>query len=58
MNKYFVLGLYLLLTYSSNSQNFTERVKSFITADTTIVAIENITLIDGTGNALKNYSNL
>ncbi|TBN06387.1 amidohydrolase [Hyunsoonleella flava] len=54
MNKYFVLGLYLLLTYSSNSQNFSERVKSFITVDTTIVAIENVTLIDGTGNALKN----
>lgn len=46
--------LFLIIsTINICAQNFSEIVKSFIVVDTTLVAIENVTLIDGTGNDIK-----
>ena len=37
----------------TNAQSFSPQVQAFITVDTTLVAITNVTVIDGTGNGIK-----
>ena len=51
----FILKFIALFFISAqlNAQKFTPQVRTFIAVDTTIVAIKNITVIDGTGNPIK-----
>lgn len=51
----FILKLITIafISLQLNAQDFTPQVKAFITVDTTIVAIKNVMIIDGTGGAIK-----
>ncbi len=46
-------SLLIFITFQINTQNFSPEVRRFITVDTSIVAITNVKIIDGTGNAIK-----
>lgn len=45
----FIISSFLTIGYA-NAQEFTKQVKAFIAIDTSIVAITNVTVIDGTGS--------
>ncbi|GGZ76879.1 amidohydrolase family protein [Algibacter mikhailovii] len=47
------LTLSILIGFQLNAQEFTNQVKTFISVDTTLVAITNVTVIDGTGNSIR-----
>ncbi|MGC6431499.1 MAG: amidohydrolase family protein [Jejuia sp.] len=53
MKNKIILFLFTVTTYTIYAQNFSERVKSFISVDTTLVAVKNVSLIDGTGKPLR-----
>lgn len=54
MNKKIILITISVLTvFKVASQNFTPQVKEFISVDTTMVAITNVTIIDGLGEDIK-----
>lgn len=49
-----ILSIWFIITTASIfCQNFSPEVKHFIVVDTSLVAISNVTLIDGTGNSIK-----
>lgn len=41
------------MTLQLASQEFSDQVKTFIAVDTSVVAIKNVMIIDGTGNSIK-----
>jgi imidazolonepropionase-like amidohydrolase len=43
----------ILMSFHLNAQNFTPEVGAFITVDSTLVAITNVTVIDGTGGPIR-----
>lgn len=47
------LILLLFATLQLYAQEFTKDVKSFISVDTSVIALTNVKLIDGTGNEIK-----
>jgi len=54
MRKYsFVFIAVFLIGFHINAQEFTPQVKAFIAIDTSIVAITNVTVVDGTGGNVK-----
>ncbi len=53
MKKIILCIAVVLCTLKITAQEFSPRVKTFISVDTTLVAIENVTVIDGTGNTIK-----
>lgn len=53
MKKLFTLCICISINFQIASQEFTKQVKDFISIDTTIVAIKNVTVIDGTGIDIK-----
>ena len=55
---FLVLTALFLLTLPLTAQEFTPQVKTFITVDTTTVTITNVTIIDGTGGAIKHNQTL
>ncbi len=57
-NKLFIGIITFLLHNIIFAQEFTDSVRSFITVDSTLVAITNITLIDGTGEDFKQNQSL
>ena len=48
----------MLCVLRITAQEFSPRVKQFISVDTSTVAIKNVTVIDGTGNAIKKRQTL
>ncbi len=52
MKAFLTLLTSFFLIFQISAQEFSEQVKSFIKVDSTSVAIKNVTLIDGTGNAI------
>lgn len=57
-SKNLCLILFSLITSLLFSQNFSERVKDFISIDTSRIAITNCTLIDGKGKGIKTYQTI
>jgi imidazolonepropionase-like amidohydrolase len=53
MKKVILSICFTITTLSIFCQNFSPEVKRFIVVDTALVAISNVTLIDGTGNSIK-----
>ena len=53
MKKPILAITFLLFVFHINAQKFSEQVERFISVNDTIVAITNVTTIDGTGNAIK-----
>jgi imidazolonepropionase-like amidohydrolase len=53
MKTVITLTFSILISIQLNAQEFTKQVRAFITVDTTIVAITNVTIIDGNGNDIK-----
>ncbi|AXT20812.1 amidohydrolase [Flavobacteriaceae bacterium AU392] len=50
---FYLLSITLLACFQTQSQNFENSVKRFISVDSEITAITNVTVIDGTGVASK-----
>ena len=53
MKKPILAIIFLLFVFQIHAQKFSKQVKRFINVNDTIVAITNVTTIDGTGNAIK-----
>lgn len=49
----FLLITLLLAGFKLSSQTFSTKVKQFISIDTSLIAIKNVTIIDGTGSDIK-----
>ncbi|GAA4278872.1 amidohydrolase family protein [Aquimarina mytili] len=55
MKKYTLFLLaFVLHIFNTYSQQFTDQVKTFVAVKDSVIVIKNITLIDGTGGAIKN----
>ena len=51
--KLFILLTLILSSLHISAQDFTQQVKKFITVDSSLVAITNVSIIDGTGTPVK-----
>ncbi|SEQ86504.1 Imidazolonepropionase [Hyunsoonleella jejuensis] len=58
MKKLILVITLILCVLRITAQEFSPRVKQFISVDTSTVAIKNVTVIDGTGNAIKKRQTL
>lgn len=58
MKKVIFTICFLLNIVFVSGQNFTPEVKKFISVDTALVAITNVTIINGTGNSIKQNQTL
>lgn len=54
----FIYIYFIICLMPLKAQSFSERVKSFIKVDTTMVAIKDVTLIDGTGNGILKHQTI
>ena len=58
MKSKFVVLFFLLCFVLGNTQEFSTQVKSFIVNDNNSFAISNVTVIDGTGGAIRSNQNV